>query len=463
MPWINRHRWLWLSLLGILVGVEAVEATLWLYDVTRGGGDGRLRGVLVGPVFRNLRYAWATLFLISLGLIVPHRRVQILTFSGLITALLLGLFEGLAAVLVETGLVKSSSPSYSLAIPLPLVATSRPFHADVHPAFGVWHYADSAVHESACFRQVYRKNAFGARDRERSLRAARPRAVVLGDSFVEGYGVGQTERFTDRLEAATGTEMLNFGTSGYFGPTQAYLLYRHLAQHFDHQIVVLCVLPWNDFVEDDYEIGHSHVTLATRYRPYWVRRSGAYQLRYWVDSLPKSDWYPDRIRQLYEAQQRGERPELEIRRTVRQKFVHTLESYSYLYNLIHSLQTPSDPPSRFFHYRADEYQRLLHSIRCLKTEAKRAKLVVVTLPTENDFREAAPRAGKSPLAVQLAADLHREGVGYVDLLERMSNHHPAWDTLFFTCDGHWNAAGHALAAECLRTDAALAPGLFSEK
>lgn len=463
MPWINCHRRVWLGLLGILVGMELLEGALWLYDATRGGGDGRLKGFAFGSIFQNLRFAWVGMAFISLGLLVPNQRVQNATFGVLTTVLLLGLLEGLAAVVVEKGLVRSSSPSYSFAIPLPLITTNRPFLADVHPAFGVWHYADSAVHESACFRQVYHKNAFGARDRERNLRSARPRTVVLGDSFVEGYGVSQAERFTDRLEAAVGKEMLNFGTSGHFGPTQAYLQYRHLARWFDHQNVVLCVLPWNDFAEDDYELCRSLPAFATRYRPYWVGHPGTYQLRYWVDSLPKSDWYPDRIRQVYAAQQRGQRPEQEISRTALQKLIHGLESYSYLYNLIHSSLTSANPPSRFFHYQPEEYERLLHSIRRLKTEVGRMKLFVVTLPTRNDFQEATPHFGKSPLATQLAADLRRESIGYVDLLETMLNRQPDWNTLFFSCDGHWNAVGHALAAECLRTHPALSSAFSPEK
>lgn len=463
MPWINRHRRLWLGLLGILVGMEVVEISFWFYDETRGGGDGRLRDFSFGPVFANLRLIWTGLLLLLLGLLVPNRPVQGFTVGLLFSALLLSLLEGLAALVVKTGLVQSPAPSYQFATPIPLVATLRPFHADLHPDFGVWHYADSTLHEGDCFRVTYHKNAFGARDRERNLSAAQPRVIVLGDSFVEGYGVGLPERFTNRLEAATGREFMNFGTSGHFSPTQSYLLYRHLARRFDHRTVVLCVLPWNDFIEDDYEACRTHPALAMRYRPYWVGDSPDYQLRYCVDSLQKSIWHPARIHQLHAVQQRGERPALVIPRSFAQRLVHGLSSYSYLYNLIHSRQTPSQAPSRYFHYRPDEYHRLLHSIRCLKKEARNAKLVVVTLPTRDDFREAAQHRQKTPLVAQLETDLHREGIGYVDLLARMQQRQPAWESLFFTCDGHWNASGHALAAECLRADAAFAHVHSSEK
>ena len=58
-----------------------------------------------------------------------------------------------------------------------------------HPVLGVWHATDlEARHTSRCFDVAYRMNSVGARDGERSHRAAGSRVVVLGDSFTEGWG-----------------------------------------------------------------------------------------------------------------------------------------------------------------------------------------------------------------------------------------------------------------------------------
>src|SRR5262245_62400166 len=81
---------------------------------------------------------------------------------------------------------------------------------------------------------TYRSNSYGARDVERTLTSDRPRVLVLGDSMTEGLGVALEQRFTNLLERETGIEHLNFATSGDFGTTQYYLLYKTLASKFSH-------------------------------------------------------------------------------------------------------------------------------------------------------------------------------------------------------------------------------------
>ncbi|HWH77554.1 MAG TPA: hypothetical protein VNT76_09290, partial [Candidatus Binatus sp.] len=72
-------------------------------------------------------------------------------------------------------------------------------------------------------------NSRGFRDIEHII-DTRPRMMVLGDSFVWGYDVEQTERFTDKLRAQlTDWSIYNLGVSGY-GTDQEYLL---LKQQYD--------------------------------------------------------------------------------------------------------------------------------------------------------------------------------------------------------------------------------------
>ena len=83
--------------------------------------------------------------------------------------------------------------------------------------WGTWHRPNTAtVHITGCFMAHYRSNSYGARDRERSRERSGPRYVVLGDSFVEGWGVEEDQRLTNILERRTGREFLNFGASGDF-------------------------------------------------------------------------------------------------------------------------------------------------------------------------------------------------------------------------------------------------------
>ena len=109
-------------------------------------------------------------------------------------------------------------------LPYERYPTSREpqYWAYIDPVVGMWRrpHADF-VDEGRCYTTHYTSNSAGARDRERSVESsAERRVVVLGDSFVEGYGYDETQRFTELLEARTGIEFMNWGTSGAFGTIQ---------------------------------------------------------------------------------------------------------------------------------------------------------------------------------------------------------------------------------------------------
>jgi hypothetical protein len=113
-------------------------------------------------------------------------------------------FELGFAIAVETGWVRTPRPSWG----------GSGFWKGQHPVFGVWHAPDTVKQHTS------RSNSVGARDVERARTSTRPRVVVLGDSFLEGWGVDEPERLSNRLEAATGVEHLNFAMA-HFGPYQA--------------------------------------------------------------------------------------------------------------------------------------------------------------------------------------------------------------------------------------------------
>ena len=110
-------------------------------------------------------------------------------------------------------------------------------------------------------------NAFGWRDRERSL--TKPpgtyRIAFLGDSFVEAFQVEQDSTFLalaeDRLRGETpaSVELMNFGRSGF---TQAseYLVLKHDVMPFDPDAVAVVFVPRNDIAD----IGRSTAEGALR-------------------------------------------------------------------------------------------------------------------------------------------------------------------------------------------------------
>jgi len=75
------------------------------------------------------------------------------------------------------------------------------------------------------------------------------RIIFLGDSLTWGYGVREEERFSNVLGAENSAlETLNFGMAGY-GTDQALQVWRHFAQDYDPDIVVLTVHS-NDYREN---------------------------------------------------------------------------------------------------------------------------------------------------------------------------------------------------------------------
>ena len=163
---------------------------------------------------------------------------------------------------VRLGVANVDLPSYSIAY-------AKPFWQDINPHFGVWHPAHARYrHQRACFDLVYASNAHGMRDRDVELTSPSPRVVVVGDSFAEGWGAAYGRRFTEHLHQRTGIEHLNFGTSGDFGSTQSYLLYKTFAAQFDHRAVIFTILPENDFLDDTPTPWR--LVRGARHRPYLV-------------------------------------------------------------------------------------------------------------------------------------------------------------------------------------------------
>ena len=69
------------------------------------------------------------------------------------------------------------------------------------------------------------------------------RVVVLGDSFVFGWGVKDNETFSAQLEQSDpNLEVLNFGVAGY-GLDQILLSYREMAHEYHPDVVVIAIYP----------------------------------------------------------------------------------------------------------------------------------------------------------------------------------------------------------------------------
>jgi hypothetical protein len=339
---------------------------------------------------------------------------------------------GLQAV-VRLGLLDISLPSYR-------ASDAWSFWVDVDPAFGVWHLPHARYrHAKACFDVTYRANAFGMRDGETGERRKGHRVAVLGDSFAEGWGVADGERLPDLLERRTAIEHLDFGTSGDFDPVQYWQLYRTLAKRFDHDAVMVMVLPDNDFPPGG----------AGDPRPAQAR---------WAPRLTGS--WPD-YRVTYPPRRFAPRPRDRGRYLLNLpgEFWLTWRAATFAVAYVsavrrHKAGSPADGArgrSRYYNFTPAEFDRLRYALRQIAREAgPERQVLVVTIPRPDDFAAAA-EGRRPPLPQRLEAAARQDGFAYLDLLPQMARDargRPArW---FHACDGHWSPAGHAEAARIVR-------------
>ena len=327
-------------------------------------------------------------------------------------------------------------PSYSF------VNVNSKFWTFSDEHFGVWHQPSSTyVHKKPCFTAQYASNAFGMRDKERTKDSAQQRVVILGDSFIEGWGNMSEDRLSNLLETSTGKEVLNFGTSGGFGTIQEWLQYKHLVKQFKHDVVLLGILPRNDFEDNSLDFYYTQDT--DDYRPYLEGNYPDYKLFYPVKSLP----HPTQMQALAKS------------------FKLTLLEWSCLYRVAIYLndfrienmklvprwaaENTSGPAAGSMYYSVpgNEWDIMRYSLEQLIAEAGDRKVILFTIPAYQDFEHYDGK--EPPLAHKLAELAKRTGVTYVDLMPAMIARGVKYPDLYFSCDKHWNAFGNAVAADIL--------------
>lgn len=290
-----------------------------------------------------------------------------------------------------------------------------------HPRFGVWHHPDmEGSHTGACYDVHYRTNSVGARDRERPRRSDRPRVVVLGDSFFEGYGLPERSRMSNQLEERTGIPHLNFAMAG-FGPYQQLLVYRELASGFDHDAVIASFLPVNDFADLDLDLAREMPLAEYSYRPYLVGGP--------------SDWH------------RIDYRENPVRRLLR--------LHSYAWNAVYwswfagRPGALADHGSWFYEYPKRLEPLMIHLMEELADAADGRPVALVLIPALEDL-ERHEQSGPDPLSAALAGPARRAGITLVNLLPAMARPGRDWSAYFLPCDFHWSHYGNRVAADRVR-------------
>lgn len=256
-------------------------------------------------------------------------------------------------------------------------------------------------------------NSQGLRDGEYARQPApgRHRMLVLGDSFGWGFGVQQNEIFSEVLEARHSEwDIINASVSGY-GTDQEYLYFKHSGVAYEPGIVLL-LFHQSDFVD---------VISSQRY----LYDKPVFRLNSDGDLLLRNS--PVRHASIEEAIQRY----ILARTWFLSRLYYALKS---------SRQEGAPQPVSSNHSNSDAslkgsiiVARLLGLLNRLAKEHG-ARLVVVSVPMSEPYRQ------------ELAETLGAEGVPYLALDAAFANPQAA---VTFAHDGHWNAAGHRIAADAI--------------
>ena len=354
--------------------------------------------------------------------------------TGWVSALFVMLitFEILSVIAIKNDLISAETPNYH-------VPSLKPFWVDDNPNFGMWHpNNEEYTHTKSCFSVPYTSNSYGARDKERSKQSYKRRILMIGDSFIEGFGLKAAERTSDLLEQKTGVEHLNFATSGHFGPTQYFLLYKHLASLFRHDAVILGLLPDNDFRDDDPEYGK--LNFPDQYRPYFLKASSGYRLVY--QNSNKRGVSKKQIRREHR---------LFLRRFL-QNFTYSINVINY-FSALFRYQKSSDFKvsnegkvySGFTDYSQDQMMRMEYVVGKMIAAVGGHQLILMVIPRANDLKSLTI---ETTLFVKNLKEIVKPfpNVSILDLHQKFKLSGD-WREDYRSCDNHWSASGAAKASE----------------
>jgi lysophospholipase L1-like esterase len=343
----------------------------------------------------------------------------------------------------------------------------------------------SAYQRTRDYGVLVRINSQGLRDREHAYERAAGtfRVVVLGDSFMEAYQVEVEEslpyRLQDRL-AHRGVEVINLGVGGY-GTVQEHLYLRDEGLRYAPDLVVLAFYGGNDLVNNSRALQELLVggdDLKTFGRPYaraerfdvepeWVppdaERLRAYAER-WRSRRTDSWRRALRFLQPSMLAHAVEQASASITRRVTGRRVYdpnVLYGWPFLERFEPRHAGPDLDEERYARVWEETWRvtraTLLASHRLARAHG--AELAVMTVPAlfQADADERARIEAYYPGLRLDPERLHRElarfcaaqGIAFVDLLPAFRREEArAGVTLYHRIeDQHWNAAGHALAAQ----------------
>ena len=279
------------------------------------------------------------------------------------------------------------------------------------------------IFETPQFRTVVRINENGLRDGQHSYERQNDseRIVVLGDSFAWGYGVEESERFSQLLENSLDVEVINAGVSGY-STDQELLWYKSEGIKYETDLVIL-VIAGNDLGDNEQQL-----VSTIYYKPKFVLEEG--QLVLTGYPVPKTS---PRGKLVYSLSQRSALAFFLV-----QRYFDFVSLYGKAKGNSDHLGSPVSSgtaerkPFKLTVSLIDEIRNI--------AESRKAKFMIVTTdrwwnyPSEETYKDFVTAL---------------QGAGFLVLdVESMPGFDP--EEMLIPDDGHWNQAGHEFVAEKIK-------------
>jgi lysophospholipase L1-like esterase len=276
------------------------------------------------------------------------------------------------------------------------------------------------VFETPQFRTNVRINENGLRDRFHSYKRQGDikRILVLGDSFAWGYGVEESERFSQLLEKSLDVEVINAGVSGY-STDQELLWYKNEGIKYETDLVIL-VLAGNDVGDNERQI-----VSTIYYKPKFVLED---------DQLVLTG---------YPAPKTGPKGMFVYSLSKRSALAYFMvQRYFDLLSFYNKLKVNSDQANSTvsgMRAESEPFKLTIALINEIKNiaESRKAKFMIVA--TDRWWDSTSNETYKDFINT-----LRTEGFLVVDV-ESMPGFDP--ETMLIQDDGHWNPDGHKFVTE----------------
>jgi hypothetical protein len=296
-------------------------------------------------------------------------------------------------------------------------------------------------------------NSLGWRDKEYTLKkpANTIRILILGDSFVFGEGVESSEIFGNVLEdmlnsqpqEMTHYEVFTMGVGGYTTDNE-YLQYQDKGLKYDADIVILAMLPANDFIEQN--------------RSKWLETDKS--------GLPVKILQPE----FYIDKNNRRRNSGNLGTFASTKFHEFLNRYSYTYialkNAVYKMVSKTSTMGRELCIQYDSelidgFDKSMSIVSHMKkiADANNQEFYVYMIPAKYQYETDIYSLNNTLLTPcektrneperKIIAYLNDNSIKYIDPLPAFQENYEYENQYTLKIDGHWNQAGHELGAKTI--------------